>query len=235
MKIRLKDIWCFLGSGLVSIVFFSFCYFRTILLTDLSVAAVLLYTAPSMVIVMSAMFFGEKLTGKKIFAMCLAFIGCVLVTGILGGTSVQIVPAAILSGLGAGLGYALYSIFSRFALEKGYDNLTISFYTFLLAAVGVVPLADIGFIVRTVTAYPGRIGFSFLFSLVTTILPYLFYTWGLKNVENGPASIMASIEPVVATLTGFVVFHETLSPMEMAGVALVLASIVICNIHHKDG
>ena len=41
LKIRLKDIWCFIGTGALSVSFFNFCYFKTITLTSLSVAAVL--------------------------------------------------------------------------------------------------------------------------------------------------------------------------------------------------
>ena len=51
LKIKFKDLWCFLGTGLLSIVFFNYCYFRAITMTSLSVAAVLLYTAPAFVMV----------------------------------------------------------------------------------------------------------------------------------------------------------------------------------------
>ena len=56
-RIKLRDWWCFLGTGRCSIVFFNFCYFRTITLTSLSAAAVLLYTAPVMVMIMSVFLF----------------------------------------------------------------------------------------------------------------------------------------------------------------------------------
>nr|WP_316622496.1 DMT family transporter [uncultured Ruminococcus sp.] len=45
-KIHLKDIWIFLGSGVISVGLFTYCYFSSIELSSLSVAAVLLYTAP---------------------------------------------------------------------------------------------------------------------------------------------------------------------------------------------
>ena len=45
-KIKLRDLWCFAGTGLLSIVFFNLCYFKEITITSLSVAAILLYTAP---------------------------------------------------------------------------------------------------------------------------------------------------------------------------------------------
>ena len=49
-RIRLKDIWCFIGTGICSLLFFTYCYFQAITIMDLSTAAVLLYTAPSIVV-----------------------------------------------------------------------------------------------------------------------------------------------------------------------------------------
>lgn len=226
LKIKRKDLWCFLGTGLGSIVFFNYCYFKTIVLTDLSVAAVLLYTAPSMVMVMSAFLFGEKFHWRKGLALLLAFIGCVFVTGII-GSRVHLSAAGILTGLGSGFGYALYSIFSRYALERGYHSLTISFYTFLLAAVGVLPFADLTEVGAVVFAQPGNVVFTLLFALVSTVIPYFVYTWGLQYVENGEASILASVEPVVAAVLGVVIFKEKLTIMEFFGVIFVLLSIAI--------
>ena len=141
LKIRWKDLWCFLGTGILSIIFFNFCFFKAISMLTLSMAAVLLYTAPAFVIVFSYFLFGEDLNGRKLLAMILTFIGCVLVTGML-GESGGISMEGILLGLGSGLGYAMYTIFGRYALEKDYHSFTISFYTFFIASIGVIPLAD---------------------------------------------------------------------------------------------
>lgn len=58
--IKVKDLWCFLGTGVGSIVFFNYCYFKCITLTSMSVAAVMLYTAPAIVIVFSSFIFKEQ-------------------------------------------------------------------------------------------------------------------------------------------------------------------------------
>ena len=228
LHIRIKDFWCFLGTGLCSILFFNYCYFKTIILTDLSVAAVLLYTAPSMVMVLSAILFKEKFNIRKGLALILAFAGCVFVTGII-GSQVTLSVAGILTGLGSGLGYALYSIFSRYALERGYASLTISFYTFLIAGIGALPFLGGNEVADVVFASPGSVLFTISFALVSTVLPYFVYTWGLQYVENGTASILASIEPVVATVIGVGLFGESLSGVEIVGIVMVLSSIVICN------
>lgn len=49
-------------------------------------------------------------------------------------------------------------------------------------------------------------------------------------MENGQAAIIASIEPVVATLLGFFVFHEVLTPGNVLGIGLVLSAIVLSNL-----
>ena len=72
------------------------------------------------------------------------------------------------------------------------------------------------------------------FVLVSTVIPYLTYTAGLRSVENGRASIIASIEPVVATLNGIIWFHESLTPGVVIGTLLVLTGIVLSNLKGKE-
>ena len=85
LRIHIKDLWCFIGTGVASITFFNYCYFKAVITTSLSVAAVLLYTAPAIVMILSAMLFGEALNIKKVVAIVMTFAGCVLVTGVLSG------------------------------------------------------------------------------------------------------------------------------------------------------
>lgn len=228
LKVRLKDLWCFAGTGIVSMSFFNFCYFKTIMLTSLSVAAVLLYTAPVFVVLMSAPLFGEKLNSRKLLAALAAFLGCAFVSGIVGGAG-KLSGAGILFGLGSGIGYALYSIFGRYALERGYGSVTISFYTFLFALIPSSLLSDSG---RALSVLWGSGGEFFLLSgliLMVTLIPYLLYTKGLQGLENGSASILASIEPVVATLLGLLLYSEKLGFWNILGIALVLLSILLIN------
>ena len=63
--------------------------------------------------------------------------------------------------------------------------------------------------------------------LFSTVLPYIFYTRGLAKVEAGKASIMASLEPVVASLAGVVLFQEPMSVFTLCGIVCVLAGVWI--------
>ncbi len=230
-RIRLRDCWCFVGTGVFSLTFFNFCYFQTIMMTSMSIAAILLYTAPIIVVLLSSVLFQEKISAKKIGAI-LAFLGCVFVTGMIGGEGLVISPLGILFGLGSGLGYALYSIFSRYAIERGYESFTISFYTFLFAAIGTLFLIPVQETALKLAG--GNTGRDLLLilgiALIATVLPYILYTLGLSHVENGKASIMASIEPVVATLLGILVFGEHMTAVGTIGVLFVLAAIVLLNL-----
>ena len=76
LKIKLKDLWCFLGTGIVSLLFFCICYFKSMEYVSIATAGVLLYTAPTFVMLMSLVLFKEKLTANKIIALVMSFIGC---------------------------------------------------------------------------------------------------------------------------------------------------------------
>lgn len=256
-KVKLKDFWCFIGTGIISLTFFNFCYFTTIQNTSMAVAAILLYTSPIFVVLFSAILFKEKITLLKVVAMIFAVVGCAFVTA--GDGSVQSFAAGslisaggsslglkgILIGIGAGVGYALYSIFGRYAINKGYSSLTITFYTMLLGTIGaniMAPFPGIISKIKTVlyvrdSVSPNSMpGYPILFLyivglvIVATILPYLLYTKGLKKVENGKAGIMAAIEPIVAAVLGIVIFHEALTLLTIIGIVLVLGAIVLLNL-----
>lgn len=224
--IRWKDIWCFVGTGWGSILFFNYCYFHTIEITSMSVAAVLLYSSPAFVMVLSYFLFHEKITWHKWLSLFLVLIGCAFVTGIIGNAQ-ALTGRGIFIGLGAGFGYALYSIFSRFALERNYHSLTILFYTFVFAAIGIIPIADFPLITSVALASPKNFMIVIIFGLVSTVIPYLTYTLGLKYVENGKAAVIVAVEPVAATVLGFLLYSETMSGWNLIGMVLVLAAIVI--------
>ena len=233
-KIKLKDIWIFLGSGVISVGLFTYCYFTSIRLSSLSVAAVLLYTAPAFVMLLSLILFKEKMTVMKGLSLVLAVLGCAMTTGVIGG-ALNVSLAGFLFGLGSGFCYALYSIFSRFALDRGYEPFTITLYTFLFAAVFCLCVTDVRPVIGMVFADAGSVGYALLFALVSCILPYVFYTLGLKYIASSTASIIATVEPVVATVVGAVFFSEPLAiPFGYLGVALVFLSVVLINIKYRS-
>lgn len=229
-QLRLKkwtDIRYFVGTGICSFTFFSWAYMKAINLTGLGVAAVLLYTAPTFVMLFSILLFHEKMTKSKGIVLGMTFLGCVFVTGLLeGGAAFTWQGIAI--GLASGIGYALYSIFGTFAIRAGYGSLAISFYTFLLAAIFMAFCVEPLPVVLAITE-KGQWGLTLLFALLTTVVPYLCYTKGLSGLPASQASVTATIEPVVAAILGIIVFHEGVTMLKLTGIALVLSSVVLMN------
>lgn len=228
LKIRWKDIWCFLGTGIASITFFNFCYFKAVTLTSMSVAAVLLYTAPAIVMVLSYFLFKEQFSMRKGLALVMTFVGCVLVTGVF-GSSHDISAQGILLGLGAGFGYALYSIFSRYALDRGYHSLTITLYTFVVAAIATGCMTDVPRVIETSFGSPSLALLALSLGILCTVVPYLLYTMGLVYVENSRASIIASVEPVTATVLGIVLYQEQIRLTGILGIGLVIGAMAVCS------
>ncbi|MDG5789205.1 EamA family transporter [Evansella sp. AB-P1] len=232
LLIKIKDIPIFLGTGIGSIVFFNWAYFTAIQEMNLSIAAVLLYTGPAFVTVLSRIIFKESLTPQKFLALTGTFVGCILVIGLFPLNLGQFSSNGILFGLGSGFGYALYSIFGKIALNKNYSSLTTTTYTFLFASLSLLPTSGLitkGSVFWSVDA----VLYSVSLGIIPTVLAYLLYTRGLQLVESSKASIATTIEPVVAALIGVFIFQDVLTPWQLIGMLLILSAVLF--IHMKKG
>ncbi len=235
LKVKLRDLWIFICLGVVSLTFFTWCYFSTIQATSMSAAAILLYLAPALVMVMSAILFKEEVTKQKVLAIILAFAGCVFVSGFI-GNAIPLPVRAVVTGLLSAFGYALYSIFSQLALNRGYDPLTLPTYAFTFAAISALPFAHPSEIIAAanLTSPVKFVGMLVLMAFMVSLIPYLFYTNGLQRTSPGRASIMASIEPVTATVLGAILFHELPDVYGYIGILLVIGAIVLLNVKNPS-
>ena len=248
-RVRPADIPLFIANGLLSLLFFTSCYTAAIKVTKIATAAALLYTAPAIVMVLSALLFHERMTVRKVLCCLLAVIGCAFASGIGGelfsgasgasaagasaaGASAAgslITPAGLLLGLGAGLGYALYSIFSRIILNRGYSVYTNVCYSFGVAMLGFFALSCADGTIGQVFESPARTALALLCGLLTGSLAYVLYTSGMKGMETSRAAQLTTIEPVTAALLGFFLFHQPLSLWEVAGIVMVVVSVILMN------
>ena len=228
LKIRLRDIWIFLCMGVISVDLFNLCYFYTMIHSQASVAVVLLYTSPVFILVLSAIFFKEKITPVKVIALVLTFGGCILVAGII-GSAYEITPFVILTGVLSGLFYGMYTIFGRVALAK-YDTMTTTFWTFFFGFLGSIPFGNYPHIVKTVASDPTLLLWMVGIGIISTVLPYFFYTWGLARMESSKAAILVAVEPLVGAVIGITVFRESHDLLKIIGILLILAAIVLMNL-----
>jgi drug/metabolite transporter (DMT)-like permease len=225
LKMEMRDSIYFIGTGIFSIVFFNWCLFTAIQETSIAVAAILLYTAPAIVTILSRFLFQEWFTKRKIIALFMTLFGCTFVIGLVPGGSSSVSFFGVIVGLGSGLGYALYSIFGKYALAK-YSSLTVTTYTFIFASAAMIPTTGL-WTKTSELQEPGvllnAVGIGFL----STVLAYMLYTVGLQFVESSRASITATVEPVIATLVSVMLFHEQLTVWQVFGIFLVLSAVMI--------
>lgn len=226
LRVAPRDCRYFVGTGVLSLLFFNYCYFSAIERSSIAVAASLLYTAPAFVALLSAAFLDEAFTARQGGAAAATLLGCALVSGLQPGGA-PLSPAALFFGLGSGLGYALYSIFGKYALRR-YGAPTISFYTFLFASLGALPFLDAGRLAAALAAGDALL-YACGVAALCTVLPYLLYTRGLKGMPAGKASVLATAEPLVAALFGALCFGETLDAAKLAGIGLILGAVLLLN------
>lgn len=232
LRVRGGDRWLFAANGFASILFFTSCYAAAIRETKIATAAALLYTAPAIVMLLSALLFGERLTLRKCLCVLLSVLGCALVSG-MGSAGGALTARGLLLGLGAGLGYALYSIFSRLIQQRGYSTYTNVCYTFLIAAAAYLVISLGEGSAEQILLLPRASALSVVCGLFTGLLAYVLYTAGLRELEPSRAAQLATVEPVFAALLGVVLFRQRLSLTEMLGIALVVAAVVGMNLHSE--
>ena len=131
--------------------------------------------------------------------------------------------------MGAGLGYALYSIFSRIILNRGYSVYTNVCYSFGVAMISFFILACADGSVIQVIESPSRTALGLLCGILTGSMAYVLYTTGMKGMETSRAAQLTTIEPVTAAILGSVLFHQPLSVWEIAGIAMVVGSVIMMN------
>lgn len=231
-RIEPKDIIIFV---IVAAFFMAYnvLYFEEIAIgCPLSMVSIMLYTAPFFVLILSVFIFKEELTLNKIIALGLAFVGCALAVGLVGGDGGELNMTGFWMGLGSGFTYAMYTILNKFLLKK-YDPMTLTFYAFGISALFLLPFSDIlGLLDIAVNVEMAAVWMLGL-GLLITLLPYFLYGTGLKGLDAGYVSVLALIEPMVATVAGFVMYGQSPTTMKLCGIALVIVGVAILNLKLK--
>jgi drug/metabolite transporter (DMT)-like permease len=203
------------------------CYFAALDRIDASLLSLLLYTFPAIVAAAAVALGRERIDARRVTALALASGGLVLVVAGAG--------AGALDPLGAALGLAAAVVYSTYILVS--DGL-----------VGRVPPRVLAALVCTGAAVPLTVGAALLGELrpgaltvagwgwlaclagVSTVASISLFFAGLKRVGATTASILSTVEPLVTVVLAFLVFGETLAPVQLAGGALVLAAVVALNL-----
>lgn len=168
-------------------------------------AAILLYTAPTFVVILSALLWKDRITKPETGRAGAGLPGLLLCGRHLNG-ALTLTPEGLLLGIGSGLFYSSYTIFGRFAL-KHYQPFTVTFYTFLIAGIGSLFMTSPGDLSTTFHS-PMGILLSLGLMVVGTVIPYLLYTKGLSDLGDSGKAPSWLRGAVVASLVGIAAFGE---------------------------
>lgn len=226
-KASVKEIVIFVISG-ACILFTGTFYYTAMEMTSPSTAVVLMYIAPILVMGVSVLFMGERFNKQKGVAVAFAFIGCGLVTGIIGGLKFQIV--GILMGILSGIVYAAYNICAKIEMKRGNDAVTASFYCFLGAAVIGILISNPVTLFGTVTQNsPQALPYVIAQGLFTGAIPYFLYTLASKRLPAGVASAMGTTEPMSATLISVVFYNDKIGLQGFVGIILIIGAVLLLS------
>ncbi|NLO97957.1 MAG: EamA family transporter [Peptococcaceae bacterium] len=236
LKIKIKDVWIFIGCGVIAMLGLNYCYNEAINSLTISLAAVLRSLSPVFVMFIAAIVFKEKITKKKIVCTIIAFLGCFLVSGILESNGLRWSGFGILVGILAAVFYALYSILSKLAMERNYSVFTTIFYSVLFMGIVLIPFTDWHTVAYFAAAEPSKnVAFMILHSLCSSVLPYVVYTFSLNFVDAGSTSIVAAAgEPSAAMLFGIVFFTEIPSILGVIGLVITIIGITLLSAPQRE-
>jgi len=228
LRINLRTLICCAVMGLFCQTVFNLGYTEAIDKVGMSMAAILLYTAPVYTAVWSLLFFREKFSALKTCAFVINIAGCAL--AVTGGAfyGISLSLYGVLMGILAALMYSLSPIIGRFATEES-SPVTIAIYMFLFAAIFTTAFS------RPWVSGAGIIGMKFLvlgilYGLIPTAAAYILYFGGVSQVnEISRVPVIASVEAVTAALIGVVAFNENMNIWKIFGIALVILSIYLMN------
>lgn len=220
-RIDKKDFPLFLIFGLLGISLFYISYQFAVKTAGAAFASVLLYTAPAWVVICSFFIYREKLTWFKFLTVALVILGVFLIskTGGNADSAGSIGVIAIVSGLASGFCYSLYYTIGKYFSNR-YSSANLFLWVLPIGALGIFPFVE--FVDKTPLAWTALI----LVSIVSTFFANFCYYQGLKYLEAGKASIVATLEPVVAAVTAYVFLGEYFSFLGYVGAGMILMAVI---------
>jgi len=210
----------FVAFGCVGVSVFFGAYFLAVDKAGAALAAILLYTAPVWVALLSRLFFRELFTGPKLLALALALVGVILACMSGGGLPQGANFLGIAAGLAAGFCYSLHYILGAHYLKQ-YSPITLYCWCLPAGALFLLPFISFGAKTTTVWIALAMLGFF------CTYAAYRSYCEGLKRLSPTVVAVVATLEPILAALVAWWWWGEQFSPLGWAGAGLILGAVLL--------
>ena len=202
------------------------CYFAALERIDASLLSLLLYTFPTLVAAAAVALGRDRMDERRLIALALAGGGLALVVA--GAGTGRLDPTGAALGLAAAVVYSAYILISDGIVSRMRPDVL----TALVCTGAAIPLtlgsALLGEL-RPGDLTPAGWGWIACLAVVSTVAAIGLFFAGLQRVGPTIASILATVEPLVTVMLAWLVFGETLGPVQLVGGALVLAAVLAVN------
>lgn len=203
-------------------------YFLSIAQGSVAVAVTLMYCAPVFVYLLSFALKLERPTALKLTAIAVVMLGIVLLTQIYDVGASSVTPMGVGAGLLAGLSYAVFIFGFKYAAPHGSPQAILTIAFAVLAIILIWP-GDVDQTVAVLNTADWP-----LFAAIGVFgagLSFVLYIVGLNSIAPAVASIVAMLEPVIASLFGVVVLNESLVGPQIFGMGLILVTVTALSIN----
>ena len=189
---------------------------------------------PVAVMLMAALFIGERITGMKFLGVLLGIGGAILmvIMGQTSGSGSNDLLGIILAILSV-LTWAVYMIITRKVAQK-YTPVTQMKYVFLISAVVTVPLAwpelsQQPLFSAETFGWDGALEMAFIV-LLATVLGYFLIPFAMKSLSATTVSIYTNLQPMVASFVAIMIGQDRLTWDKPVAAILVLLSAYIVTV-----
>jgi drug/metabolite transporter (DMT)-like permease len=185
-----------------------------------------MYTAPVMVSIVSLLFLGEKFSPLKIVAVAVMLVGCLFVSGVIGGFKMD--GLGVFLGILSGVFYTLYNILTKILMRRGTSPMSATLYGFIFMVLFASFFVKPELIFTAVKSSPlESVPLMLLIGPMTFVLPYVLYTIAMKTLPAGTASALSTMEPMAATVFSMIIFGEIPTLLSGTGILLVLLAVFL--------
>lgn len=220
-----------ISLGLVGYYLASYFDFQGLTLISASLERLILFTYPTMVLILSVFILRKKITGLQLVSILITYLGIAIIFfdrgGIASGSTNSLVLGATFILLSA-FTYALYLVGSNFIIHKvGSVRLT----TFsMLTSCGAVILHYLITTNIDLLGYPKEVYFlSFLMAVFATVLPSFLINEAIKRIGAPTVSIIGSLGPVSTITLSMIFLGEMLTPVQFAGAFIIICGVMIIS------
>lgn len=222
LRVRPRDLPLVIGYGMVGVGFFYFVYLFAIDRLPIAVAAALLYTAPALVVAIAWLMRWEPIRPRRLIPLALVLLGVFLVTGAFRALS-DVDRLGVAAGVASGFAYAIFTVLGK-RVRRGYDVVTTIFFAY---GVGAAVLALVAPPWSVLIAHPDALGLLALMGVGPTLVAALLFYAGIRHIDASTASILATIEPVIAAALALAWLGEGIAIETIAGTALILTAAIL--------